>query len=209
VTDTSLIVDWGTVVAELVDRGWSRVPRAASAELVAILADEDRRTWRRLEEEGLAQPDGSGAYLPFDQARPAVRHAGDELTASLSAAAAELGLPPLPGFDEVTWTSSPSKRTQSSAYRDPPHHVGVIAVFTLRGIATIRVLTGDGQVMEWATGPGHLVLLRGRDWPGPGMRGPRHSVDPPALGERMILTLRATGARVAEGGPLGGTRSAG
>jgi hypothetical protein len=193
-TETSLVVDWGTVVSELVQRGWSRVPRAASAELVEILADEDRRTWRRLEDEGVVQPDGSGAYLPFDRARPAVQEAGDELVTSLSLAANAHGLASVPPFTEVTWTSSPSRRSPTPVHRDPPRYVGVIAVFTLRGSATFRVLDGEGRVMEWATGPGHLVVLRGTDWPHPGMRCPRHSVDPPALGERMILTLRSNGA---------------
>lgn len=63
-------------------------------------------------------------------------------------------------------------------------------MFTLAGGATFRAWSADGQVAEWQTGPGKLVVLRGVGWPEPDSQCPLHEVGPPVEGERRIMTLR-------------------
>ncbi len=154
------------------------------------LGDDDRRQWRLLGDEGGVRQHAYGAYLAFAEARPAVRALGDTLVAGLSDAAGRAGLPVLPRFNEATWGRYPAGVGGISAHRDPSAYGGVIAVFTLWGRATFRVLDGEQTVAKWETGPGQLVLLRGWGWPRPDSTCPTHEALPPPVGDRGIMTFR-------------------
>lgn len=175
------------------------VADAVDRDLVEELADEDRRQWRLLGDEGVVRQHAFGSYLPLDSARSAVRRGGAALVAGLSGAAEQRGLPALPPFNEVTWGRYPQGTGRITKHADPTEYGGVIAIFTLRGAATFRVFDTDAEVVEWETGPGQLALLRGAGWPHEGSRCPLHEVDPPSSGERMIMTLRSNSAGAGAG----------
>jgi hypothetical protein len=188
----SLLADipWEQAVLDLRDRGWTRVACALGAEVVDQLAYDDTHRWRVPGDEPVVHQHAYGSYLPFAEARPEVRQAGADLVAGLTAAAGRFGLPPVPGFNEARWGRSPSGVGRVSAQRDPPEYGGVIAVFTLRGRATFRVIDPDRALAEWETAPGHIVILRGAGWPRRASRCPPHDADWPPDGERLIMTLR-------------------
>lgn len=181
---------WADALGGLVSQGWARVVDALDGGVVEELADEDRRRWRLLGDEGVVRQHAYGSYLPLEAAKAAVRGVAGGLVAGLSDAAGQRGLPALPAFNEVTWGRYPARAGRISRHADPADYGGVIAVFTLRGAATFRVFGPDGGAVEWETGAGQLALLRGSGWPDEASRCPLHEVDPPPSGERMIMTLR-------------------
>lgn len=147
-------------------------------------------SWHPLQEdEGGVRQFGFGAYLPFVESPDPVVRVGTELVSQLSRYAEATGYPPVPSFNEVTWTSYPEGKGHITAHRDPPGAGGVIAVFTLEGGAAFRVKDG-AQRAQWHVESGDLVILRGRGWPTPEARCPLHAVDPPVGTSRMIMTMR-------------------
>lgn len=184
------MVPWADAVAGLSDQGWTMVPNALMASVAEQVAEDDRRQWRLLGDEGGVQQHAFGSYLPFDETLPVIRALGHQLVAGLSDAARRLGLPALPRFNEVTWGRYPAGTGRISAHQDPVEYGGVIAVFTLRGYAVFRILDGQRTAAEWETGPGQLALLRGAGWPRSDSRCPVHEAMPPQVGERLILTFR-------------------
>ena len=97
----------------------------------------------------------------------------------------------MPSFNEATWTRYPDQVGHITAHRDPPAYQGVIAVFTLIGTAVFRIWNDlDSTIDEWATMPGDVIVLQGKDWPRPGALCPRHEVEQPFDGDRLIMTLR-------------------
>jgi len=182
---------WHDAVEQLLHRGWMHAADAIDSDLVEELADEERREWRLLGDEGVVSQHAFGSYLPLDTARAAVRRVAERLVAGLSDAAYKRDLPTLPPFNEVTWGRYPQGTGRITKHADPADYGGVIAIFTLRGAASFRVFRPDAEVVEWQTDPGQLALLRGARWPHETSRCPLHEVDPPDSGERMIMTLRS------------------
>ncbi len=189
-TVETLVVRWDEAVAGLADRGWTMVPGVLNYDLRSAVTHDDRRRWRLLGEEGIVRQHAYGAYLPVAEALPAVRSLAVALVAGLSAAAVRIGLSELPKFNEVTWGRYPAGVGGISAHRDPGAYGGVIAVFTLWGRATFRVLDGEQVAAQWDTGPGQLALLRGRGWPRVDSVCPVHEAVPPTVGDRGIMTFR-------------------
>lgn len=186
-----LPVHWAAAVARLVEQGWAFTPAALDPVLLRRLDDDDRREWWPIADESVARQHGESAFLPLSAAGEAVRVLARQLVNGLSEAARHQGLPELPDFNEVVWARYPKAKGRVTAHRDPPNWGGVIAIATLRGAATFRVLGQGRRVREWQVTPGTLVLLRGTGWPRAGERGPVHEVDPPAAGERATLSLHA------------------
>ena len=123
----------------------------------------------------------------------AVRDLAGEIATSLTEAMAVLGMPAVPTFNDVSWTRYPEGRGHITAHRDPPAYGGVIAVVTLAGAARFQVWDepeGVPPPSEWRTRSGDLVVLRGQGWPRTHDLCPRHGVEPPVDGDRMIMTLR-------------------
>ena len=186
-----LRIPWCEVVALVAERGWASVAGAIGPALIDELSTDERREWRVHGDEGVAHQLLYGAYLPLLEARPPVRQLAQGLMTGLSEAASRRGLPPVPAFNEVSWGRYPPGIGQITAHRDPSAYGGVIAIFTLRGAADFRVFEDDGTVTEWEVSPGHLVILRGVEWPHAKVRRPVHEVGTPTGEERSIITLRA------------------
>lgn len=129
---------------------------------------------------------GFTAHADLAVADTSVIALGRELIDSLDCVVA--GGTPLPPFNEASWTLYPRGSGHITAHRDPAAFTGVIAVTTLCGSATFRVSNGRNHA-EWQTTPGDVVILGTRGCPGC-PSGPVHEVDPPAGGERLIMTLR-------------------
>ncbi|HLH99400.1 MAG TPA: hypothetical protein VKV06_01350 [Acidimicrobiales bacterium] len=183
-------VPWDDVVSALPGPGWAHVPAAIDTDLAERLADDDRRQWRLLGDEGGVHQHAFGSYTPFRETLPAVRLVGERLIAGLSETARRRGLPAPSDFNEATWGRYPAKSGRITVHSDPREYGGIIAVFTLRGHAIFRVFDGNNKPTEWETGPGQLALLRGAGWPCANSRCPAHEVDPPTTEERMIMTFR-------------------
>ncbi|MGH8997546.1 MAG: hypothetical protein ACRDYB_16210 [Acidimicrobiales bacterium] len=187
-----LPIHWASTVARLVEQGWAFIPAALDPVLLRRLDTDNRREWWPIADESVARQYGESAFLPFAVADEAVRVLGRQLVHGLSEAARHQGLPPVPDFTEVTWGRYPQAKGRVTAHRDPVSWRGVVAITTLRGAATFRVLGRGRRVREWEVAAGALVLLRGAGWPGSKDRGPVHEVDPPSVGERVTLTLRTS-----------------
>ncbi|MEQ4207365.1 hypothetical protein [Actinopolymorpha sp. B9G3] len=83
---------------------------------------------------------GSALYLPMAECAHAVVEVATELVSQLSIPAEATGFPPVPFFNEVTWTRYPEGEGHITAHRDPSGVGGVIAVFTLEGGASTSVV---------------------------------------------------------------------
>jgi hypothetical protein len=119
---------------------------------------------------------------------PRVQQVGNELISSLSFGAVIHGYPPIPSFNEVTWTRYPQGTGHITAHRDPEAYGGVIAIFTLFGGAAFQVI--DTEIgTQWTTEPGDVVVLRGHAWPTSDAKCPGHAVEAPTESDRMIMTL--------------------
>ena len=187
---SSIVTDWAAAVASLAGPGWFRSQGALTRELVDGLREAPPENWHPLQEdEGGVRQFGFGAYLPMAKCVPTVVEVATELVSQLSMPAEAMGFPPVPFFNEVTWTRYPQGKGHITAHRDPPGAGGVIAVFTLEGGARFRVVEGSHRA-EWPVVSGDLVILRGRGWPTPEALCPVHAVDPPVGGKRMIMTMR-------------------
>ncbi len=190
VSESLAVEDWCEAGEVLVMQAWVRLASAIRDPLVARLIDCKRPPWHPLPpEEGVVQQSGFGSYLAVTEAEQVVREVASSLTISLSLALSESGVPPLPEFNEVTWTRYPAGTGHISAHRDPFAYGGVIAVATLTGSATFRAWGASG-VAGWRTEPGDIVVMQGAGWPTADSRGPLHEVEPPIEGERIIMTLR-------------------
>jgi hypothetical protein len=185
-----VLIPWDDAVTALSDTGWAFVPTALSIDLAVQLAEDDRRQWRLLGNEGRVAQHAFGAYMPFADTLPGVRATGDDLVSGLSEAAEHRGLPVVPSFNEATWSRWPARTGRITSHRDPKEYGGVIAIFTLRGHATFRVFDDQNRATEWETGPGQLAMLRGTGWPRSDSRCIVHEVEPPIADERMIMTFR-------------------
>lgn len=131
---SSLTHDWATAVGSLVGRGWFHAEGALSYEVANDLRAAAPDSWHPLQEdEGGVRQFGFGAYLPFVESPDPVVRVGTELVSQLSRYAEATGHPPVPSFNEVTWTSYPEGKGHITAHRDPPGAGGVIAVLTLEG----------------------------------------------------------------------------
>ena len=186
----ALVVAWDEAVVGLANRGWAMIPNALDGDVLRAVTHDDRRQWRLLGDEGVVRQHAYGAYLPLAEALPEVRSLAAALVADLSTATVRAGLPKLPELNEVTWGRYPAGVGGISAHRDPDAYGGVIAVFTLWGRATFRILDGGYVAAEWDTGPGQLALLRGRGRPCADSVCPVHEAVPPAVGDRGIMTFR-------------------
>lgn len=179
--------DWAAGRAALCAVGWCRLPVAIAPELCEELAGAPSE-WHALPptegRHGLRQH-GYSSYRRLDEADVVVRQIASEVAESITVA--DLSLPPVPPFNEVTWTRYPAGKGFITKHQDPPGVGGVIAITTLAGRATFRVWSDDP--VEWQTGPGDVVLLRGYGWPTEGARCPMHEVEPP-VEERLIMTFR-------------------
>jgi hypothetical protein len=188
----SMVRDWTLAATSLAGPGWFHSPAAVTTEQVHALRDANPGTWHALQEDeggGSVRQSGSATYLPMTDCSHAVVEVATELVSQLSTPAEALGFPPVPLFNEVTWTWYPEGKGHITAHRDPPAAGGVIAVFTLEGGATFRVVD-ESHGAEWPVVSGDLVILRGRSWPTPEALCPVHAVDPPVGGNRMIMTMR-------------------
>ncbi len=185
-----LNIDYDQAVSDLAACGWARARHALATSAADLLGEDNGRTWIVAGDEGVVRQHVIGSYTPYAEALPVVRAVGDQLIAGLSAAARRRARPSLPAFNEATWGCYPVGTGHITAHRDPGAYGGVIALFTLTGGATFRAWSADGQVTEWQTGPGQLVVLRSVGWPEPDSQCPLHEVDPPVEGERRIMTLR-------------------
>lgn len=185
-----LNIDYDQAVSDLAACGWARAPHALAASAADLLAEDNGRTWTVAGDEGVVRQHVIDSYAPYAEALPVVRAVGDQLIAGLSAAASKRAWPLLPAFNEASWGRYPAGIGHITAHRDPGAYGGIIAVFTLAGGATFRAWSAEGQVTEWQTAPGQLVVLRGVGWPEPDSHCPLHEVDPPVGGERRIMTLR-------------------
>lgn len=185
-----LNVCWEQAAHGLATRGWARAPEAVDASMAARLGEDDGRTWRIAGDEGVVRQHVIGSYSPFSEALPVVRAVGDRLVTGLCVAAEAQGIPPVPSFNEVTWGRYPAGTGRITAHRDPRAFGGVVAVFTLYGHARFRAWNTAGDVSEWETGPGQLVILRAAGWPAFDSQCPVHEVEPPEHAERMIMTVR-------------------
>lgn len=194
-----LSVDWESATDALVGPGWVRLHRAVPAELVTALAEVEGREWHALHDEGVVHQVGYGAHLPLVAAPLPVAGVGVDIAAAISDIGERRGLAPVPTFNEVTWTRYPQGSGQITAHRDPDAYHGLIAVVTLEGSAPFHVFDEGCRISTtWRTEPGDLVLLRSA-WPTSASRCPRHAAEPPADGDRMIMTLRSN-SRGAGGG---------
>ena len=185
-----LNIDYDQAVSDLGAYGWALAAQALPAGSGDLLAEDNGRTWTVAGDEGVVRQHVIGSYTPYAETLPLVRAVGDQLIAGLSAAATKRARPSLPAFNEATWGRYPAGTGHITAHRDPGAYGGIIAAFTLAGGATFRAWSAEGQVAEWQTGPGQLVVLRGVGWPEPDSQCPLHEVDPPVEGERRIMTLR-------------------
>jgi len=182
---------WSTVVGRLAECGWVRLPGALSQESVDALIASRRVDWHDLPEvEGHVHQQGQGAYQPLAECDDVVRRFASELVDQLSEAAAAGGWSAVPKFNEVTWTFYPEGTGHITPHRDPPAYGGVVAVCTLVGRASFSILDGEPPT-QWFTAPGDVVVLCGHGWPRPDSLCPRHTVEPPERGDRMIMTLRS------------------
>ena len=185
-----LEADWDLAGERLVEEGWVRLAGAIPHAIASRLLASDRPRWRPLPaEEGAVRQSGFGSYLPLVEAGPDVKELATWLTTSLSNVVIELGVPPVPDFNEVTWTRYPAGTGHITAHEDPPAYGGVIAVVTLVGSAIFRAWSSSGAT-EWETGIGDVVVLQGAGWPTTKSRCPLHEVEPPRREQRIIMTLR-------------------
>lgn len=185
-----LVPDWSAIVVPLGVCGWVRVVDALGEGDVTALMKAKRPPWHNLPpEEGIVRQHGRGAYLPMAECDDGVRQLASEVVSGLSAASEARGWPPVPAFNETTWTYYPDGAGHITAHRDPDAYGGVIAVFTLKGAARFRILD-TRQPSRWVTAPGDVLLLAGRRWPWTHSVCRRHEVEPPSGGDRMIMTMR-------------------
>ena len=152
-------------------------------------------------DEGVVHQNGFGSYMVLADAAPLVRRLGDSIVVELTKATAH-ALPPIPEFNEVSWTLYPAGIGRITTHRDPAAYGGIIAIATLLGSAKFRiwsgevlgtpaqVLMGDIPPTQWDAAAGDLILLRGNGWPTPATRCPLHEADSPPDGERVIMTFR-------------------
>lgn len=183
-------VDWAAIATALSEGGWARLAAGLGPEAVKTLRFARRPAWHALpEQEGVVRQQGTGSYVPMADCDDGVKEIGDELVAALSSAVEPCGLPPIPKFNEATWTLYPGGTGHITAHRDPPAYGGVIAVFTLYGEAPFRIVC-DLRPVEWKTQSGDVVVLRGNGWPAPQFRCPVHAVEAPTDRDRMIMTMR-------------------
>jgi hypothetical protein len=181
---------WSAAVNRLAEPGWVRLPEALAPAAIRSLIDAPHPSWHDLpEEEGVVRQHGRGSYLGMDACADAIKAFASEVVGGVSVTAEAQGWPPVPMFNEVTWTHYPDGTGHITSHRDPPAYGGVIVVTTLVGRARFSVL-GNDRSSEWLAAPGDVVLLRGRGWPSPDSRCPRHGVEPPSGGDRMIMTMR-------------------
>ena len=201
-----LDVDWATAAKALTLDGWVRLPGAVDGRSCARFLAAAPTPWIELEsiEGRTVRQVGlhSGAY--FDRASPEVQALGLAIVAGLDThrngdRPPPPPPPPVPDFNEVEWSRSADGVGYITAHRDPPAVGGVIAIVTLSGTTRFRLWPDDVDPrqdpdapppVEWDTGDGDLVLLRGTGWPHADARCLVHEVDSPASGERAVLTLR-------------------
>ena len=185
-----VVIDWRVAGETLVEEGWVRLAGVIPHPMASRLLACDRPPWRALPaEEGAVRQSGFGSYLPLVEAGPDVNELATWLSTSLSNVAIELGVPPVPDFNEVTWTRYPAGTGRITAHEDPPAYGGVIAIVTLVGGAIFRAWSSS-RASEWETEIGDVVVLQGAGWPTLKSRCPLHEVEPPRRRERIIMTLR-------------------
>lgn len=186
-------VDWCSTVRCVMDDGWCRLPRAIHAGQVARLVDAAPEPWHPLPRDeggGCVYQEGFATFSTLERADLDVRNVALSITTSLSNAL-PAGSLELPAFNDVSWTRYPERAGQITSHRDPPSCGGVIAVLTLAGTATFYVgPSRDCSIDSWQASEGDLVILRGFGWPTGGSRCVEHGVEPPPVGERLIMTLR-------------------
>ncbi|HZU75090.1 MAG TPA: hypothetical protein VE990_20200 [Acidimicrobiales bacterium] len=187
------LTDWTGAAEAVATAGWCRLAGALPAPVVEELIASMPGPWHELpEEEGNAgvRQAGFACWTSLESAAAPVRDLATEVTACLTAARPD-GVAAVPPFNEAQWTLYPRGAGHITAHRDPLGVGGVIAIATLTGRA--RFFIGgraEPRRAEWETGVGDLVLLRGNGWPEAGLPRPMHGVEPPADGERIILTFR-------------------
>jgi hypothetical protein len=185
-------VDWCSTVRCVMYDGWCRVPDAISARQAVRLVNAAPQPWHPLprNEGGNVYQEGFAAFSTLDRADLNVRNVALSLTRSLGNAA-PAGSPALPAFNDVSWTRYPEGAGHITGHRDPSSCGGVVAVLTLAGTATFYVgPSRDHSIDSWQTSRGDLVILRGYGWPTGRSRCVEHGVEPPPVGERLIMTLR-------------------
>ena len=184
------VVDWTSAARSLVDDGWVRLEGVVNGRTCARLVGAAPTTWEpEPEVVGDVRQSGVSTGLSFDRAASAVQEVGLAISDALTEARPP-GTPVIPCFNEMRWSRSQEGAGRSiTAHRDPPLCGGVIAIVTLFGKARFRVWSGADPV-EWDTGDGDLVMLRGNGWPAETSRCPVHEAESPAAGDRMIVTYR-------------------
>ena len=198
---TQLDVDWATAAHELAAEGWVRLPGVIDGRSCARLLAAAPTPWLELESvEGRpVRQAGLHSGRVFDRSSPDVQDLGNAIVAALDEQLRNTSTPPVPAFNEVEWSRSVDGVGYITAHRDPVGVGGVIAIVTLSGCSAFRLWPGDldprhdpdaPPAVEWETGDGDLVLLRGSGWPSPEARCLVHEVDSPSAGERAVLTFR-------------------
>jgi hypothetical protein len=183
-------IEWTEAIGAVVGRGHARLARTVSADVCADLVAAAPSTWAPEPEvigEVRQQKVSTGTYL-YRAPEPVRRFAADLVNTLNGSRAGDV--PPIPAFHEARWSRSrPGTGYAISAHRDPPLCGGMLAIVTLFGAARFRLGAGSGAV-EWTTGDGDLLLLRGNGWPTDDAVCPVHEVDLPVDGDRMTLTFR-------------------
>ena len=177
-------IDWAATTADVVERGWARLPAAVDPPTCTLLRSAAPPDWEPEPEQiGTVHQRGlrTGCYV--SRSSPVVQELGQAILDGIASASQGP-----PEFNLVTWGRTDSGEGYITQHRDPPTAGGVIAVVNLQGRATFRVWDDDGA-HEWETGIGDIVLLRGTGWPEPTSTCLLHeaqAIDP----ERWILTFR-------------------
>lgn len=181
-------VDWTAVADGLLVSGWARIRPAVDRQTIEALADAACGTWAPKDVDAGVRYHHLSCGVYFDGAPDIVRRLGIAISDGVDAGTPP-GTPPVPLFNEVTWSRDDDGVMFISPHRDPSGAGGLIAVVNLDGAARFRVWDGD-RCTEWMTEDGDLVLLRGTGWPHRTSRCPIHEAQSPVAGRRMTLTMR-------------------
>jgi hypothetical protein len=182
-------VDWSGAVKSLTGDGWVRLEGVVDGRTCARLVSAAPATWQaETETIGDVRQSGLSCGVHFERSDSIVRRFGVTICDSLTNALSP-GMSPVPLFNVATWNKPQNGVGYITAHRDPPASGGVIAIVTLFGQARFRVWNGL-QPIEWLTGDGDLVFLRGNGWPTEDSVSPLHEAESPLEGDRMIMTLR-------------------
>lgn len=188
-------LDLAAAVAEAANVGFAVVTGGVrAADRAELLSELDTIQFVPLEPMiGNVRQQGDVCMLDVDKLESTSGIAG--FAAALSGAVQASGVVGTDGYrpTEVMAQRYTAAGCGVTAHRDQRRYVGVIAIATLEGEATFRVLDSIKRQREtatWTAKPGDLVLLAASDLADEEDRRPVHSVEGPASGQRTSITFR-------------------